>query len=199
MASRYQAYSPVPPGAADSTTAERRLSHPVVLFRLLKLSNLLTRPFFANFSGRYQLSLNDLRVLMTLASMRQAAAHEIAEAAGIHPMNVSRSVAALRRVGRVDERRDPDNRRRKILSLTPEGLSLHGKLEPHVDAISEFAFSAMSPEDEAFFGELLELLIVRLQAVDPASPLLIDARALEEEEARNPSARYRRPPSSKAD
>ena len=114
-------------------------------------------------------------------------------------MNVSRSVAALRRSGRVEERRDPDNPRRKILSLTPEGLSLHRKLTPHVDAISEFAFSAMSAEDEAFFDELLELLIVRLQAVDPASPLLIDARALEEEEARNPSARGRRPSSSKAD
>jgi DNA-binding MarR family transcriptional regulator len=199
MASRDQAQSAVPRGAELSTAAERQLPHPVVLFRLLKLSNLLTRPFFANFSGRYQLSLNDLRVLMTLASMSQAAAHEIAEAAGIHPMNVSRSVAALRRAGRVEERRDPDNRRRKILSLTPEGLSLNAKLEPHVDAISEFAFSAMSPEDEAFFGELLELLILRLQAVDPASPLLIDARALEEEEARHPSARGRRPPSSRAD
>jgi len=137
--------------------------------------------------------------LMTLASMGHAAAHEIAEAAGIHPMNVSRSVAALRRAGRVEERRDADNRRRKILSLTPEGLSLQCKLEPHVDAISEFAFSAMSPDDEAFFSELLELLIVRLQAVDPASPLLIDVSALEAEEARNPSVRGRRPPSSKAD
>ncbi len=114
-------------------------------------------------------------------------------------MNVSRSVAALRRGGRVEERRDPDNRRRKILSLTAEGRSLHRKLEPHVAAISEFAFSAMSPRDEAFFGDLLELLIVRLQAIDPASPLLIDARALEEEEARNPSVRGRRTPSSKAD
>ena len=196
MASGRQADGGVQPRAAQ---AGGPVSHPLVLFRLLKLSNLLTRPFFANFSDRYQLSLNDLRVLMTLAGMGRAAAHEIAEAAGIHPMNVSRSVAALRRGGRVEEWRDPDNRRRKILSLTPEGLVLHGKLTPHVDAIAEFAFSAMSPADEAYFDQLLELLIVKLAAVDPASPLLIDAGVLRAEEQHAPPARHRRPRLTKAD
>jgi len=181
--------------AADIDPAPPRLSHPVVLFRLLKLSNLLTRPFFAHFSDRYDLSLNDLRVLMTLATMRQAAAHEIGEAVGIHPMNVSRSVATLRRQGRLEERQDPLNRRRKILSLTEEGRALHSKLIPHVRKISEFAFSSMSQLEEESFGKLLEVLAAKLETVDPSSPLLIDSDILDGD----PPVRARRPRSHKAD
>jgi len=163
----------------DGDHVSPRLAHPVVLFRLLKLSNLLTRPFFAHFSDRYDLSLNDLRILMMLATMREAAAHEIGEAVGIHPMNVSRSVAILRRQGRLEERRDPVNRRRKILSLTEEGRALSSKLTPHVRKISEFAFSSMSRAEEESFGKLLEVLAAKLETVDPSSPLLIDSERLD--------------------
>lgn len=168
---------------------EPQAPHPQVLFRLLKLSNLVTRPFFANFSVREELSLNDLRVVMTLGAMREAAAHEIAEAAGLHPMNVSRSVAALRRQGRLIEQRDPANRRRKILSLSAEGQGLHRRLIPHVRKISDFVFSALTPEEEATFSHLLDQLTARLERVDPASPLLIESGMIEAESGEPSKAR----------
>lgn len=165
---------PAPTDAANAA----RASSLVLMGRLLKLSNLVTRPFFVYFADRYALSLNELRVLMTLATMREAAAHEIGKAAGMHPMNVSRAVAALMRAGRIAAQRDPANRRRKILTLTPKGRELQLALTPHARHMADFLFDCMSPLEGEFFSKLLGKLIDHLDAVDPESPLLIDSAAL---------------------
>ena len=165
-------------GSAADDGLGGRPSHPSLLYRMLKLSNLINRPFFSHFAGRYDLTLNDLRVLMTLAAMSEAASHELCQITGMHPMNVSRSVARMRRQGRIVERSDPSNRRRKILTPSAEGWALYGKLAPHVKVLSQFLFDALSPLEAELLARLTDLLTARLEAVDLNSPLLIDAHAL---------------------
>lgn len=184
------------PEQADSGGPAADTAHPRMLHRLMKLSNLIGRPFFTHFAERYDLTMNDLRVLMALGGMSEAASHEICRAIGMHPMNMSRSVARLRRQGRIIERGDPVNRRRKILTPTPEGWALYGRLSPHVKALSEFVFGSLSPLEAEMLGKLLDVLIQRLESVDLNSPRLIDeaalARQLEEEEEEAPPAPRRR-------
>jgi MarR family transcriptional repressor of emrRAB len=146
---------------------------------LTKLSNLVGRPFFSHFADRYDLTRNDVGVLLTLTDMREAAAHELCRVTGMHPMNVSRSVARLRRQGRISERSDPDNRRRKILTPTPEGWDLAETLRPHVKAMSDFLCASLTELEADFMGKLLRRLIERLQAVDLNSPVLLDQQALQ--------------------
>lgn len=178
---------------ADENRASLEGAHPRLLYRLLKLSNLIGRPFFTHFAERYDLTMNDLRVLMTLGSMSEAASHELCRAIGMHPMNVSRAVARLRRQGRIAERWDPANRRRKILAPTPEGWALYHKLTPHVTVLSEFLFGSLSALEADFLGKLLEVLVQRLEAVDLNSPKLIDVEALARDiEAEVPGATQRR-------
>jgi len=176
MSNRNQ--EPSTPGDEVRDPHHARPAHPSLLYRLLKLSNLIGRPFFAHFAERYDLTMNDLRVLMMLAHMTEAASHELCQVTGMHPMNVSRSVARLRRQGRVSERSDPTNRRRKILSLTPAGAALYHKLTPHVKVLSEFLFDPLSALEAEILSKLIDLLTKRLEAVDLNSPLLIDADAL---------------------
>ena len=171
----------VQPDAAPSGGALTDQANARLLYRLLKLSNLIGRPFFTHFADRYDLTMNDTRVLMTLASMSEAASHEICQVNGMHPMNVSRSVARLRRQGRIDERSDPDNRRRKILTPTPEGWELYSKLTPHVNVLSDFVFGALSGLEADLLGKLVDLLTQRLEAVDLNSSQLIDVEALAQE------------------
>lgn len=166
-----------------SRTLPDRPPHPNLLYRLLKLSNLIGRPFFTHFAVRYDLTMNELRVLMTLGSMSEAASHELCDATGMHPMNVSRSVARLRRQGRIIERSDPSNRRRKILTPTPEGWALYRRLTPHVKVLSQFLFDSLSQQEAELLARLLGRLTERLEAVDLNSPLLIDARALADDAA----------------
>jgi|SRR5882757_7862071 DNA-binding MarR family transcriptional regulator len=159
-----------------------QLSHVVAMHRLLKASYLITQPFFTNFADRYDVSMNELRIIMTLAAVSNAAAHEIGRATGMHQMNVSRAVASLTAAGRVSQRRDATiDRRRKIISLTAKGWTLHNRLLPHVKKMSEFIFASMTELEVEFLSKLLRRMNSQLQDIDPSSPLLIDADAIKAE------------------
>ena len=134
----------------------------LVLYRLLKLSNLISQPFFADDAARYQISMNELRVLTTLAPLGEAASHEIGAVAGMHPMNVSRAVAALVRQKRIQQRPDPDNRRRKLLTLTPKGWKLHDDLMPHVRQVAGKVFATLAPEEIEVLSRLIDKMTVQL-------------------------------------
>lgn len=167
------------PALEAEPTGALEQARPRLLYHLLKLSNLVGRPFFTHFADRYDLTLNDVRVLMSLSHVGQAASHELCDATGMHPMNVSRSVARLKRLGRVTDRADPDNRRRKLLTPTAEGWALYQKLAPHVMAISEFTLANLSEREVEFLSSLIAVLSERLESVDLNSPQLIDVQALE--------------------
>jgi DNA-binding MarR family transcriptional regulator len=109
--------------------------------------------------------------------MREAAAHDVAKAAGMHPMNVSRAVASLTRAGRISARRDVDGRR-KILALTSEGLELHKALLPHVRRVAELMSDSMSSLEAEFFAKLLAKLVERLDSLALTDTMLIDTVAL---------------------
>jgi len=156
-----------PPGGVSQPALSQRS----VWYRLMKLTNLINRPFFSRYAERYHLTINDSRVLVTLASVQEAAAHELCEATGMHPMNVSRSVAALRRQGRIAERRDPANRRRKMLRLTPKGWSACRSFVPDMERMSRFLLASMSALEVEFFGRLVDQLITRLETIDSRSGL----------------------------
>jgi MarR family transcriptional regulator, lower aerobic nicotinate degradation pathway regulator len=147
-------------GAADDPSHCAPL---LLLYRLLKLSNLIEVPFFADDARLHHLSLNELRILMTLAPLGEAAAHEIAATAGVHPMNVSRAVASLRRSGRLRERPDTTNRRRKLLRLTPAGTALYLKLLPHVRNVATQLVADLSRRELATLSTLVDRMTARLQ------------------------------------
>ena len=175
------------PGAGPR--AELEQPRPRLLYRLLKLSNLVGRPFFTHFADRFDLTLNDVRVLMSLSHVGQAASHELCDATGMHPMNVSRSVARLKRQGRIADRADPDNRRRKLLTPTEEGWAIYRTLSPHVKALSEFTLANLSEREVDFLSSLVEVLAERLESVDLGSPQLIDAAALSRDLAKQDDRR----------
>jgi DNA-binding MarR family transcriptional regulator len=168
-------------GSARDDGADAQTSPAALLYRLLKLSNLINRPFYSHFADRYDLTMNGLRVLMTLAAMSEAASHELCQVTGMHPMNVSRSVARLRRQDRITERWDPNNRRRKILSPTAEGWALYHQLTPHVKVLAQVLFDTLSPLEAELLARLTDLLTARLEAVELNHPLLIDVEALAQE------------------
>lgn len=115
----------------------------MLLYRLLKLGHLIHRPFMVAGANEYELNVNELRLLVTLAYLGEAASHELCEVAALHPMNVSRAVARLRKQGRVAERRDAGNRRRKLLTLTPEGERLYREMAPEIDEAAAHLFAGL--------------------------------------------------------
>ena len=152
--------------ALSTATDPSHRAPSLVLYRLLKLTNLITRPFLSDDALRYHLSINELRILMSLAPLREAASHELGMVSGIHPMNVSRAVAALRRRGRVSQRTDPDNRRRKLLQLTADGWKLYREMMPHVQQVATTVFGDMSAQELALLSRLIDRMTTRLETIN---------------------------------
>ena len=136
------------------------------LHRLLKLNNRLMAPFSTHLSHRYNISLNEFRVLMAIGRLGASASHMLAEHTGVNAMSVSRAVATLQRHGRITVETDPINRRRKVLQLTEEGERLYHVMLPHTLAVADYLLSDMSKSDIATLDAILGKLIARLEVTD---------------------------------
>ena len=136
------------------------------LHRLLKLNNRLMQPFSTHLSHRYNISLNEFRLLMAIGRLGLSASHELAEHTGVNAMSVSRAVATLQRHGRITVETDPANRRRKVLRLTAEGERLYDIMLPHTQAVADYLLEGMSEADIATLDKLVGKLIARLEASD---------------------------------
>ncbi|MDP3887658.1 MarR family winged helix-turn-helix transcriptional regulator [Hydrogenophaga sp.] len=134
-------------------------------FRLLKLTNLMSRPFFGQFAKQHSLTLNEWRSIVVLANRPGSAAQDVSAATGSHPMNISRAVIALRKRGLVEEARDPDNHRRMLLWLTPTGKDLFKSIAPHSEAQNKLLFDVLTQEELAAFIRTLEKLTSRAEMI----------------------------------
>lgn len=134
-------------------------------FRLLKLTNLMSRPFFGQFAKQHSLTLNEWRSIVVLANQPGSAAQDVSAATGSHPMNISRAVIALRKRGLVEEARDPDNHRRMLLWLTPTGKDLFNAIAPHSEAQNRLLFDVLSQDELAAFIRTLEKLTARAETI----------------------------------
>ncbi|MCX7676341.1 MAG: MarR family transcriptional regulator, partial [Alteraurantiacibacter sp.] len=99
-------------------------------------------------------------------ALGRTASHEVAELTGVNVMSVSRAVATLERHGRVTVARDEPNRRRKWLTLTPEGQRLYEVMRPQADKVAAYLFAGMTGDDLAVLSELVRRMIARLEAKD---------------------------------
>lgn len=147
----------------------RILTPETVGFRLFKLTNIMSRPFFSRFAKQHALSLNEWRSIVVLAHKPGSAAQDISAATGLHPMNISRAVIALRKAGLVEEARDPANHRRVLLWLTPAGQEVFRSIAPHAEQGAHQLFDALSPQDLDWLGRILDTLIARAEQITSES------------------------------
>lgn len=140
--------------------------------RLLRLVNLIAKPFFSEYASRYHLSINDWRVMMALAANPVLAASDICEHTGMHAMNVSRSVAHLERLRRVKRCADPKDRRRSLLRLTRSGRAVFQSIAPSAQAREVLVRRALNAREAAVLRSLLDRLIARVgaEASDDSGP-----------------------------
>lgn len=159
QASARSAAKPALPLARESDPAD-------ILHRLLKLNNRLMAPFSTHLEHQHKISINEFRLLMMIGRLGVTASHEIADLTGVNAMSVSRAVAALQRHGRIQVTTDPNNRRRKVLTLTPEGAILYRKMLPATDKVARYLFEALRPDEVMAFDRYVTTLTEALEARD---------------------------------
>lgn len=150
---------------ADKSHDARPIGPELLGFRLLKLTNLVSRPFFGRFAQQHALTLNEWRTIVVLANHPDSAAQDVAAATGLHPMNISRAVAGLRRAGRIAERRDPGNHRRALLRLTAAGERTYREIAPHSSLQDGRLFDVLSADELVRLGRVVDKLIARAEEI----------------------------------
>jgi len=151
--------------ATDLAGTARSLSPEMVGFRLLKLTNLMSRPFFGQFAKQHALTLTEWRSMVVLANRPGSAAQDISAATGLQPMNISRAVIALRKAGLIEEARDPDNHRRVLLWLTAAGHKIFEQIAPHSERQAGQLLDVLTAEELASLGRIVDKLIARAEDI----------------------------------
>jgi DNA-binding MarR family transcriptional regulator len=135
------------------------------VMKLTRLGGQLSRPFFQTYAHDYSLTLNEWRVIVLLHARPGIAAQDVSHYTGIHPMNVSRAVNALREAGRLTSEPDAENHRRQMLTLTAQGTELFEALYPSAEQQANALFSVLSDEEQAVFGEFLDRLLAQSEVI----------------------------------
>jgi DNA-binding MarR family transcriptional regulator len=84
----------------------------------------------------------------------------------MHPMNVSRSVRRLARMGRITRSTNSADRRRACLELTPAGAAIVRKVAPGAVRRERLLEQALGPVRMRAFKHLLDRVILELEALD---------------------------------
>ena len=134
-----------------------------ISLRIVRLSNLLSKPFFTRYAERFDLSLNEWRVMAMLSERPGIAATEVSALTGMHPMNVSRSVRRLARMGRITRSTNSADRRRACLVLTPVGASIVRKVAPGALRREQLLEEALGPVRTRAFKRMLDRVILHFE------------------------------------
>lgn len=96
----------------------------LITFRVSALSQLLARVVEASVSRELGLSSRQWRVLVILNRLGEATSGEVTRASRLDHSQVSRASYELAEKGLVAMRGDPQDKRRQLLAVTPEGVAV---------------------------------------------------------------------------
>jgi DNA-binding MarR family transcriptional regulator len=145
-----------PDGASEPLDLERFLP-----FRLSVLANRVTRAVARVYSRRFQLSAPEWRTMAVLGRFGPMTANSVVERTAMDKVRVSRAVARLLARGRVSRRTDPEDRRRAILDLTPEGRLTYSNVVPMVLAVESELIADLDSEERALLETVMRKLELR--------------------------------------
>lgn len=104
-------------------------------------------------SGVTALQYTALSVLERRPTMSAA---DLARASFVRAQSAADLIGALERRGLIERRTDPDNRRRMLISLTPEGRTFLDTYDPRVEELEEQMLADLGPEDRESFRAFLD-------------------------------------------
>jgi DNA-binding MarR family transcriptional regulator len=133
-----------------------------LFFKLVRVVNLTARPFVETLSREHELSLNEWRVMVVLASHPGVAATEVADHTGLDKMSVSRAIAALARHDRLDKDVDGADARRTLLRLSTTGSALYRRIGALAAQREAELFGGVSATELAATAAVMDKLIASL-------------------------------------
>jgi len=125
-------------------------------YQLSTLDMAVSQSISQLYTGRFNLSRQEWRILAALGCNNAMSAKEIAAYSSLEKMQVSRAISRLKKEGLILQQENRDDRRFSRLSLSDKGMSTYKKIVPLVLAREEFILSTLSEEEHQQLSELME-------------------------------------------
>ncbi|HEY8587702.1 MAG TPA: MarR family winged helix-turn-helix transcriptional regulator [Rhodanobacter sp.] len=143
------------PAAAEH--APLQLEH-FLPYRLSILSNTVSQAIADDYQSRFNISVTEWRVMAVLARYEGLSAREVAERTAMDKVAVSRALARLVAVGRVDRATHRTDKRRSVLNLTDAGWAIHDVVAPMARAREREVLAKLDAEERAWLNRILDKL-----------------------------------------
>lgn len=138
-------------------------------YRLAVLSEAVSRCVSQVYGERFQLSRDEWRVLAALAESDAMKSTAAALHTTLDKMQVSRACGRLEGRGLIRRDEDPDDRRNKILRLTPNGRRLLDQVVPIVQAREADLLQALDPQELQALEQTIEKLLARARGISQSN------------------------------
>jgi len=151
-------------GTDTSLTLEQFLP-----YRLSVLSNTISRAIAEAYAERYDLSINEWRVMAIVGRYPGLSAGDVAERAAMDKVAVSRAVARLLAAGRLKRRVAQDDRRRSVLALSAAGGRIYDRITPVLLQYEKTLLDSLSERDRRQLDRILSRLTEQASSLGPPS------------------------------
>ena len=116
------------------------------------------------------LSLSQLALLDAVATDGPLPVGEIATQAGVSGPNATRMLKQLEQSGVVTRTRSPEDERKVVVALTPEGRTLYTQNRKALRASQQAHWSTLTPTQRTQFVKVLQQMAVMIPDWVPAPP-----------------------------
>lgn len=127
--------------------------------KLTRAVNLAAAPFVENVGKVHRLSINEWRVLRTVAFAEGLSQQDISDRAGLDKMTVSRAVDRLVAAGRVTRRPDERDRRRSVVTMTECGWRVYAAIVPTALRREAEFLASLSDDERRALTALVDKLL----------------------------------------
>ena len=128
-------------------------------YQLSILSNTVSQAIASDYQQRFDLGVNEWRVMAVLARFDRLSAREVAERTAMDKVAVSRALARLVAAGRVDRSIHDDDKRRSVLRLSPAGWLVHDEIAPMARLRERDLLTKLDVDERAWLQRILNKLL----------------------------------------
>ena len=134
-------------------------------FKVNQLAVRVAGTMARSYSRPHGIGIPAFRIILRLGFLGSASLVGLADASGMDPAVVSRTVEDLDTKGLLIREWHPRDKRRRVLSLSEAGKYLHAQLVPIANEFQEELVDGLSKKEIAELNRLLDWLLVRIEKI----------------------------------
>lgn len=125
-------------------------------YRLAMLNASVSEVIAQLYSGRFNLTPQEWRVVAALGENSQMSAKEIAQFTSMEKMQVSRAISSLKKAALLTQNVSMEDRRFSSVCLSEQGKQTYQQIVPLVTAREGYLLSALSTDEQQLLSQFVD-------------------------------------------